>query len=408
MSKGPRTDVLALAALAAAAALGIGLLILGSPGGKTDPLAAIPADAFLVASIDVVALAESPLGEALVGELRADGGGARAGTLLGVDSITETCGFDPLPHLRSIAIALPERGEGEGGEGERGDFGVAAAGTMTKDALANCAKAVIAKRGGEPSSRQEGSFTVVSDARTHGGAEVAFRDGGPYLVGRGAWLTKMIDTADGRSPSTLSSSATEGHGALRAGLRTRDADAEAVRITALLPHDVRKRLQGQMERERSDGDSKGGAVNKAMEGVLGVSAAGIGLHAGRPHEDMRLAAELRCDSESACDAVSTFILHLRLGWSGNLSYRLVGLGPLIDNLEVQRKGTTLWVQTRGPVDDLAKVVERALRPALNPGPTGADRNAPIPTRPDKPTEPNETVLPRRDGGGGKRAADGGN
>ena len=60
---------------------------------------------------------------------------------------------------------------------------------------------------------------------------------------------------------------------------------------------------------------------------------------------------------AACDAVSTFILHTRLGWSGNLGYRLFGLGPLIDNLEVQRaptpgaanaSETSLFVQTRAP------------------------------------------------------------
>lgn len=379
MSRGLRTDVLVLAALAAAAGLGIALLILRTPGGTANPLAAVPAESFLVASVDVVALAESPLGEALVGELRGDGG-ARDGTLLGVNSITETCGFDPLPQLRSIAIAIPE------GE-EPGDFGVAAAGTMSKDALASCAKAVITKRGGVPSSRQTGSFTIVSDARTPSGASVAFRDGGPYLVGRGPWLEKMIDTAEGRAPSTLSS-ASNGHAALRAGLQTRDVDAEAVRVTALLPRGIRERLQREMGEEANLGradPSKTGSENKAMEGVLAISAAGVGLHAGRAHEDARLVAELDCDTENACEAVSTLILHLRLGWSGNLAYRLVGLGPLIDNLEVQRTGSTLHLSTRGPVDDLAKMVERGLHPSS----PKKEKVPPIPAKPD------ETVLPRR-------------
>ena len=34
-----------------------------------------------------------------------------------------------------------------------------------------------------------------------GGADVAFRDGGPFLVGKGAWLTRMMDAAEGRVPS---------------------------------------------------------------------------------------------------------------------------------------------------------------------------------------------------------------
>jgi hypothetical protein len=374
MTKAPRTDVVVLAALALAAALGIALLVLRSPGAGADPLAAVPADSFMVVSIDIAALAQSPLGEAIVGELRSDGG-AQAEALLGVDSIAATCGFDPLPHLRAIAIAIPE---GHAGDAERGDFGVAASGTLTKDALASCAKAVIAKRGGQPATRQAGSFTVVADGRSGGaGAEVAFREGGPYLVGRGAWLARMIDAADGKVPSTLSA-AGDGHAALRADLTTRDTDAEALRITALLPRGLRERLQHEMalEGEGSSGDKRVGEKMNLMEGVLGVSSAALGVHAGRPHEDTRVIAELVCDSAAACDAVSTLILHTRLRWSGNLAYRMLGLGPLIDNLEVQHPaGAPLIVRTRAPADDLAKLLDRLLRPT---SPAGPRRPKPLP------------------------------
>jgi hypothetical protein len=371
MSKGPRTDVIALAALGSAAALGIGLLILRSSGGRANPLDAVPADSFMVVSVDVAALAQSPLGETLVGELKG-GAEARAETFLGVGSIEATCGFDPLPHLRQIAVAVPEGGE-------RGDFGIAVSGTLGKDALATCAKAVIAKRGGDAATREVGSFTVVSDARALGGAEVAFRDGGPYLVGRGGWLTRMIDAADGRIPSTAST-VKNAHGELRADLQTRDTDAEAIRATALLPQPLRERLQLEMARETGAGD--------AMQGVLGVSAAAIGLHAGRAQEDTRLVAELRCDTKSACDAVSTLILHTRLRLSGNLGYRLFGLGPLIDNLEVQpgapEPHASIYVRTRAPTDDLAKILDRTLHLA-SPGPKKAS--------PVTPDESFSTVAP---------------
>jgi hypothetical protein len=242
------------------------------------------------------------------------------------------------------------------GDADRGDFGIAAAGTLSKDALAGCAKAVIAKRGGEAITRQTGTFTVVSDAKTPGGAEIAYRDGGPYLVGRGVWLTRMIDAADGRIPSTLSAKG-NAHEALRAELASRDTDAEAVRATALLPRALRERLGGEVALE-----PKG---NKAMEGVLGVSGAALGLHAGRAHEDARLVAELRCDSGAACESVSTLILHTRLLWSGNLGYRLFGLVALIDNLQVQPDAarTSLYIGTHAPADDLAAMLERALKAA---------------------------------------------
>ena len=361
--RAPRTDTIALSALAAVAAVGIAFMILRSSGASTDPLAAVPADSFMIVSIDIPALAESPIGQALVGD-----GGTRAGTLLGVDSITATCGFDPLPHLRAVALAIPEGPVGQAGEPERGDFGVAASGSLAKEALESCSKAVIAKRGGEARVEQKGSFTVVSDARSPASAEVAFRDGGPYLVGKGAWLTRMIDAADGRVPSTLS--ARDAHAELRADLTTRDLDAEAIRATAILPESVRARVEREMELEASA--ARDGSVNeprrglKLMEGVLGVSAAAFGIHAGRdqPHEDdTRFVAELRCDTEAACDAVSTLILHTRLGWSGNLAYRLLGLGPLIDNLTVERAGapkTALFVRTHAPAGNLARVLSRAL------------------------------------------------
>jgi hypothetical protein len=374
--KAPRADVIALAALATAAAIGIGVMIARSSSAGADPLEAVPADAFLVASIDVASLAQSPLGEALVGH-----GGTRAEALLGVDSITETCGFDPLPHLRSIAIAIPE------GEGEHGEFGVAASGTLAKAALASCVKAVIAKRGGEAEERQTGSFTVVVDAHHPGGAEVAFREGGPYLVGRGAWLARMIDAADGRIPSVRAASSGNLHAVLRADLATRDLDAEAVRATAILPRDVRQRIEHEMDLEAHDRDHP----NKAMEGVLGISAAAFGVHAGRAQEDTRFIAELRCDAESACDAVSTLVLHARLGWSGNLAYRLLGLGPLIDNLEVRREGTSLYVKTRARAGDLAKMLAKMLDRALESAPTKPSAKPPLSAA--------ETVFPAKLDGG---------
>jgi hypothetical protein len=386
MAKAPRTDVMVLAAIGLAAALGIAFLIVRTPGAGADPLAAVPADSFMVVSIDIAALAQSPLGEAIVGELRGDGG-AHAEALLGVDSIATTCGFDPLPHLRAIAIAIPE---GQAGDAERGDFGVAASGTLTKDALASCAKAVIAKRGGQPTTRQAGSFTVVADGRSGAaGAEVAFRDGGPYLVGRGAWLARMMDAADGRVPSTLSA-AGDAHAALRADLTARDMDAEAFRATALLPRGLRERLEHETALE-SSGDKHEGDKMNLMEGVLGVSAAALGVHAGRPHEDTRFVAELRCDSDGACDAVSTLILHTRLRWSGNLAYRMLGLGPLIDNLEVKpgsgASPPSLIVTTRAPADDLAKLIDRLLRPSSPPSPRKPKPLPPVidevfPARPD--------------------------
>ena len=111
-----------------------------------------------------------------------------------------------------------------------------------------------------------------------------------------------------------------------------------------------------------------------------------------------MVAELRCDAQSACDAVRTLVLHLRLGWSGNLAYRFLGLGPLIDGLTVEPApppAVALVAQTRAPADDLAKLLDRALR--SGPAPT---KSKPI------PPDAGEVVVPRADAGasaGGQRA-----
>jgi hypothetical protein len=371
-----RTDVVALVALGAAAALGIGFMILRGEHAGANPLTAVPADSFMVITVDVASLARSPLGEALVGGK--EGTGGRVGALMGLDSATAVCGFDPLPHLRSIAIAIPE-GPNARAEADRGDFGVAMSATLGKEQLESCTRALIAKRGGEATTRQQGSFTVISDGRAVAPGEAAFREGGPYLLGKGKWLSRMIDAAEGRVPSTLTAP-NDTHALLRADLAARDTDAEALRATALLPQDLRAQVEQQMALEGHE--SERGV--KAMEGILGVSSAGFGIHAGRADEDTRFVAELRCDTATACEAVSTFILHTRLRWSGSLSYRLIGLGPLIDNLEVQPAGASLTVRTHAPTGDLTKVLDRVL---------GASPTPAIP-KPKKPgTPPADEVFP---------------
>ena len=243
MTKRPRTDVIALAALGAAAAVGIAVMISRSSGGGADPLEAVPADAFMVVSVDVVSLAESPLGEALIEGL-CGRGRARRHSSASIRSPRRAGSTRSLTCARLWWRCPRERRNERSAETSAWPV----SGTLTKDALATCAKAVITKRG-DKRDAPAGSFTVVSDGRTPAGAEVAFREGGPDLVGRGAWLARMIDAADGRIPSTLSA-ARAGHGALRAGISaTRDTDAVAVRATALLPQGLRERLEREMARE---------------------------------------------------------------------------------------------------------------------------------------------------------------
>jgi hypothetical protein len=368
MTSDHRKDVLTLLGIGAVGALVIAWLIGRSAPRTSDPLAAVPDGAFVVATLDVRAIAESPIGEALFGDK-----GARASTMLGVDSLEATCGFDPLPRVRAVAVSLPE------GE-THGDFGLAATGDLAKGSLEACAKAVIAKRGGHATTRQQGTFTLVSDDDPKAGS-IAMRDGGPFLLGKGPWLDAMIEAAEGRRAS-MAHGGDEAHRALRGDLEKREPGGVAVEVTALVPRELRDRVRKDME-----GVGDAAKLGATMDGVLSAGAVGLAIHAGRDGEEARFTAEVQCDGDAAaaaCESVEKTILHFRLGWSGDLRLRLVGLGPLIDGLDTKREGATLVLRTHAPASDLAHAINRVT--------SMSGRSKPAPPPPPSP-KPDELVKP---------------
>jgi hypothetical protein len=342
-------------------------LALGRPPARAGLLDTVPQDAWLVVTLDVAALRASPFakpilgggggGETLVAGEGTEGAANSASVpasrdaerphalsyaLLG--SLTARCGFDPIARVRQVVVTSPEGGE-------RGDFGVAFTGDFTKDELARCADRVIRARGGSPSPSTRGGFTQVEDSTDPMRARLAYREGGPFLVGRGAWLDAMIDATE-RKTAGLRSEHTE----LRAALAAKDGDAEALIVTALLPASVRDKLKAELGPElSSEGD-------QAYAGVLAVSAAGLALGLGDAAgpSTTRLRAQMRCDSASACDEVKRLIERKRAAFSRDLALRLAGLGPLLDSLTVDARGTELTATARGPGDELAHALERIL------------------------------------------------
>ena len=75
-------------------------------GGVAGVLAAAPADAWLLATVDVAAA--WPLLKPAVG---AAGGLAGATRVAGLGPLSAACGFEPLEHLRELMVALPEGGD---------------------------------------------------------------------------------------------------------------------------------------------------------------------------------------------------------------------------------------------------------------------------------------------------------
>jgi hypothetical protein len=291
-----------------------------------------PADAWLVLTVDVAAA--RPLLEPL---LRSAGGLATATRAAGLGSLSDACGFDPASHLRALMVAAPEGGE-------RGDFGIAFSADLTMDELAKCACKAVRARGGVPSTTTRGDFLVIGDESAPNTARLAYRDGGPFLVGRGAWLDAMIDAAGGRARRPPSR-----HEALRAALAPAGAPPPALVVTALLPKSLRDRVRAQTD----------AGTGGAFAGVLGVEEAGAAVVASESSTVVDV--ELRCDAPEACHEVKGLIETGRRDLSGNLSARLMGFGPIIDGFSVEvRTPDSLAVKTRAPTGDLAQALARAL------------------------------------------------
>lgn len=331
-----------------------------SSGGRA-PEEAVPAGAFLTASLDADALRAS----GILGGLTAE----RPRAMLGVTAVAEACGFDPLARVRRAALAVPEEDSG------RGDFGLAAKVEVTGEELRGCAKKLAERRGAATTTREVGAFTVLDapappSAAPPGGPR---RTGAPpslaygkglLLVGQGAWLERMIGAAEGRVPAIASDAA---HGALRATLGHGEGwQRPMLLVTMVLPRSLRERLRGEMAAEVGAADPSAAA----MGGVLGVAAAGLALRhvapprpasAGSADGHVEARAELVCDDEAACAAVEKLLLKKRLDWSREVTLRLLGLGQVLDTFEVDRSGPRVHVRAHADAATLAAVLERLLR-----------------------------------------------
>jgi hypothetical protein len=331
-------------------------------------LTAVPADAWLVAFVDVEGLRASPIAQPLLG----------GGVIPGLGTLTDACGFDPVTRVDQVVLCSPEGGE-------RGDFGVAFTGRFTRDELTQCADKITRARGGKSETSTRGAFAILEDKADAAHTRFAYREGGPFLVGRGAWLDAMIDAADGKAPRERPE-----HAALRQALASKVGDSSrlppAVMVTALLPASLRERLRGEL------GAELGSEGERAYVGVLAVASAGFALGTGGPTSTTDLAAELHCDTPDACGDVKTLIERKRLGLSKDLGLRLVGVGSLIDSLTVAVQGASLSAGARAPTDDVARAIKRALdfrgpgRPSPRSSAAGSALPAPAPPALPVPVE----------------------
>lgn len=145
---------------------------------------AIPRNAAVVMIVDLTKLRASPPARQVLDALTTAKIEARA-----------KCATPLFAGLERIAVVTPQ------GDDFASDFALLGTGAWLRaDDVLACAEGVVRERGGDPRRSAHGSFVLVQDGDGMRGV-LAVRDGGPIVIGRGAWLVEVLDTADRVLPS---------------------------------------------------------------------------------------------------------------------------------------------------------------------------------------------------------------
>ena len=368
-----RNLLLLLATLALA---GGGAYLTGSPDRSRDVLDAVPDHTFLLVTLDLPKLRASPFA-------------AELASLHEVTDVSQTCGFDPMARAKMVAIAIPEA--------ENGEFGLALTHDLTRDEMSACARNVTASRGTSFEMRQDGPYVLLestSSVEPGPPAQIAYRDGAPLLIGRGAWLGSMRAALDGREPRVLSRPA---HAALRevAGANAATGARPSIVATAVLPKGLRDRLRKQMAGEA---DTERGV--ETMDAVLAVSEVAVAVTTGGAEEPVKLFAELRCERAGACETVRAFVDRKRVAFASVPMVKALGFAPLLDAIQLSAQGEVLEAHVELAAGDVSRVLS-ALKQAWSSPAAPARPVALPPSSGSAPAPHADEVLGARDGGGPK-------
>jgi hypothetical protein len=300
----------------------------------TEPIDAVPPDAFVAVDVNVAALRKSGTLNALFGDRDEQ-------------SLTKVCGFNPVDRMQSLVFTVPEGGNGE--------FGVAVQADITQDDLVKCADEVVKAHGGDPTSDvvSYGSYSLITPRTTSADStkparSLGYHAGSPILVGPKAWLTQMVDALDAASEGRGSPGQ---HLTLRTKLANGITPAPTFLLTGtvLLEKSVREKLKAEMAAEVGPGEDSGTSM---MMGVLGTSSGALGLY--EKGGEVRAVANLACEEERQCAEVERLIQKVRGDWSKMDALRAFGLGPVLDHLEVDHHGTDLQIRAGAPATDVVR------------------------------------------------------
>jgi hypothetical protein len=137
--------------------------------------------------------------------------------------------------------------------------------------------------------------------------------------------------------------------------------------------------------------------------VAAAVGGAVALAAGAPGGTTELLAELQCDTAEACAPVRALVERKRVAWSKDMSFRFIGLGPLVDALTVSAEGNKVSASTRMPAEDARQLVERLLdlrrgRPLASPATPASPSSPPM----SQPAHADEVISAKKDAGTGRR------
>jgi hypothetical protein len=315
-----------------------------SKGATPTLLDALPKDSFLAGTVDLEGLRRSGLGNVLFGSSAATSEPLKRA--IGVTGLTEACGFDPIARLKGFGVAIPQADTPDNGE-----FGVAFEVDLSGAELERCAKATVAQKGGAASTHKQGRFAVL-ETPSSTGARFAYGEGGLLVVSQGTWFEAMLSAANRTAPSLRDATL---HTALRSSLAAHGHARPLVMVTAVLPPSMRERMRSEFREETAGND----AANVAMNGVLGVEAVGIAVSAVDVQKEVHASAELTCEDDKSCAAVTAFIEKKRRDFKSNLTLRVLQLGPILDAIEVQTEHTHLRISVVVSNEKVHSAIETA-------------------------------------------------
>lgn len=359
------------AALLAVSALGVAAYFVGR-GRASDPGLherapapralqlgdAIPFDTTVLLTVDLSKLRSTRFGESLLGRDR---------QVEGVGRLRELCGFDPLELVRELAVVVPAR--------QDADFAVIAVGAFASEPIVDCASRLIARRGGQPLRSSLGNFVTVRDAAsTEGEGELAVRPG-MLLLGGGAFLRTLVDTAEGRLPRMGEGAA---HTELRALL---GSELTAVATLVLTP------AQRELIREEL------AETTSAIPRTLGrVRAAAVGLRL--EGEKLHATATVVSDDEASAAALLELVGSLRSEAADSPAAAVLGTAELLRRARLERRGQGVHASVEATTAELDRAGARAaeLRGLAEMGLFGGGSDGPRPAAPSS-ASPGESARP---------------